>query len=111
MKIDPASLTKRYYSIGELADMFDVNTSLLRYWETVFTELKPDKSRGGKRKYVKEEVLLINDIYTLVKGKGYTLEGARDALKTLHNLKQIKTELLAVKSQMMKLKSQLHDNQ
>lgn len=107
MKIDPSTLTKRYYTIGEIAKMFDVNTSLLRYWETVFDELSPEKTRGGKRRYLKEEVSLINDIHSLVKINGYTLEGARVGLKKLKSLNQIRNKLVDLKEEMMALKSEL----
>jgi len=111
MKINPESLTKRYYSIGEIAKMFDVNTSLLRYWESVFDELKPNKTKGGKRRYVKEDVLLIQDIHTLVKVQGHTLEGAHDGLKKMKNLKKVRLELSELKSDMINLKSQLDSSQ
>lgn len=81
MKVDIGQLSKLYYSIGEVADLFDVNRSLLRYWEGEFKQLKPRKKGRGSRLYTKEDILLINRIYDLLKTKGYTIEGARKALK------------------------------
>lgn len=107
MKIEADALTKRYYSIGEVAKLFGLNTSLLRYWESVFDSLKPKKTKGGKRRYVKQDVLLINDIHTLVKVQGHTLEGAKAGIKKMHHLKQIKQDLIDLKSDMTDLKSQL----
>jgi DNA-binding transcriptional MerR regulator len=73
-------LTKLYYTIGEVAAMFDVAPSLLRYWQTEFPGLKPGTNRKGDRRYTKKDIEYIGRIYELVKGKGYTLEGARNAL-------------------------------
>jgi DNA-binding transcriptional MerR regulator len=74
-------LTKAYYSIGEVADMLTVNTSLIRFWETKFDELSPKKTRGGNRLYTPKEVETLRLIYFLVKTKGYTLRGAQEKLK------------------------------
>lgn len=72
---------KRYYTIGEVAEMFDVNTSLLRYWETEFSLLKPRKNSQGKRLYIQNDIENVRLIYNLVKERGYTLEGAKKKLK------------------------------
>lgn len=73
-------LTKLYYSIGEIADIFGVNTSLIRYWEKEFKNLKPNKNRSGIRKYTAKDIAEFNRIYELVKERGFTIEGARKAL-------------------------------
>lgn len=75
-------LTKLYYSISEVAALFDVNKSLIRYWETEFTSLKPSKNRKGDRRYTKKDIQLIETIYSLVKKQGFTLEGAKKQLKS-----------------------------
>jgi DNA-binding transcriptional MerR regulator len=80
-KITDIQLTKLYYSIGEVADMFDVNTSLIRFWEKEFTLIKPKKNKKGNRLFTPKDILNFNKIYILVKGQGYTLEGAKLALK------------------------------
>lgn len=74
-------ILKKYYSIGEVADMFGVATSLLRFWEKEFPELNPKKNRNGKRQYMQKDIDLVKVIYHLVKEKGYTLSGAKDMLK------------------------------
>jgi len=79
--IDNRELTKLYYSIGEVAEMFDVSTSLIRYWETEFKNLKPQKSKRGDRKFTVKDIKELEKIYTLVKEKGYTLLGAQKELK------------------------------
>lgn len=80
-KIAENQLTKLYYSIGEVAEMFDVNTSLIRFWEKEFAILKPKKNKKGNRLFTPKEIMKINMIYTLVKEQGYTLEGANLAIK------------------------------
>jgi DNA-binding transcriptional MerR regulator len=72
---------KLYYTIGEVADMFAVNTSLIRYWEKEFDVLKPKKNRKGNRLFTRRDLQYLHLIYHLVKEKGYTLQGAKDALK------------------------------
>ena len=72
---------KLYYSIGEVADMFGVNPSLLRFWEKEFPQISPKTAGRGIRQYRKEDVETIGLIYHLVKEKGMTIEGARNILK------------------------------
>lgn len=81
-KIAHNQLTKLYYSIGEVAGMLDVNTSLIRFWEKEFPIIKPKKNRKGNRLYTPKEIEKIDRVYILVKEKGYTLDGARKALKS-----------------------------
>ena len=73
-------IEKVYYSISEVAGMFDVNPSLIRYWETQFELIRPKKSPGGKRHYTAKDIEQIRLIYHLVKEKGMTLSGARQKL-------------------------------
>lgn len=80
--IETSELTKLYYSIGEVAQMFDVNTSLIRFWETEFPSIKPKKNRKGNRLFSPDSIIEIQKIYQLVKIDGYTLEGARKELKS-----------------------------
>lgn len=79
--IKASELTKLYYSIGEVAQMFDVNTSLIRFWEKEFSSIKPKKNKKGNRLFSPESVIEIQKIYQLVKIDGHTLEGAKKALK------------------------------
>jgi DNA-binding transcriptional MerR regulator len=74
-------IEKLYYSIGEVAEMFNVSKSLIRFWETEFEILKPRKSQKGNRLFTKKDIENLRVIYFLVKEKGYTLEGARMKLK------------------------------
>lgn len=72
---------KRYYSIGEVASMLQVNHSLLRFWETEFDSIQPRKNKKGDRVYTQKDIDTLRLIYELVKEKGYTLQGARDFIK------------------------------
>lgn len=76
---------KLYYSIGEVADMFGVNTSLIRFWEKEFDVLKPKKNAKGNRLFTPEDLENLKIIYHLVKERGYTLQGAREKLKDNKN--------------------------
>ncbi|MFV0546380.1 MAG: MerR family transcriptional regulator [Bacteroides sp.] len=102
---------KIYYSINEVAAKFDVNPSLLRFWEKEFPQISPRTNGRGVRQYRKEDMETIGLIYHLVKEKGMTLPGARQQLKlnketTLRNyevvmrLKGIKDDLLAMKKEL-----------
>lgn len=82
MHIDLNALTKRYYTIGEVAEMFGVSKSLIRYWETEFDFLKPHKNSKGDRRFTVQNIEQFGQIYQLVKEQGFTLDGARKALKS-----------------------------
>jgi DNA-binding transcriptional MerR regulator len=99
-------IVKRYYSIGEVAEMFAVNASLLRHWETEFDTIRPKKNRKGERQYTQKDVETIRLIYGLVKDKGFTLQGAKDFMKTKN---QQDAEKGAVIESLEKLKSFLTD--
>lgn len=75
------NIKKEFFSIGEVAEEFGVNTSLIRFWEKEFDIIKPLKNKRGKRMYQKRDVDNIHLIYHLVKERGFTLEGARKKLK------------------------------
>src|SRR5688572_24773617 len=75
-------IQKLYYSIGEVAAMFGVNTSLIRFWEKEFDIIKPNKNKKGNRLFSPEDVENFKKIFILVKGEGHTLQGAKEKLKT-----------------------------
>lgn len=106
---------KLYYSIGEVATAFGVNSSLIRFWEKEFEIISPKKDTKGSRKFSADDVKKLQLIYHLVKEQGFTLEGARQRLKdekqkTLSNfeivakLEKVKRELVALKEAMDNLK-------
>ena len=72
---------KRYYGIGEVAEAFGVNTSLIRFWEKEFDILQPKKNAKGNRKFTPEDIKNLKLIFHLVKERGFTLEGAKIHLK------------------------------
>ena len=74
-------LKKRYYTISEVAAMFDVSTSLIRFWENEFEVLKPHKNAKGDRRFTPENIEQMRQIYHLVKERGFTLQGAKQELK------------------------------
>jgi DNA-binding transcriptional MerR regulator len=80
-KVAENELTKLYYSIGEVATMFGVNTSLIRFWDKEFDIITPKKNKKGNRLFTPKDIKNFNKIYDLVKNQGFTLEGARKALK------------------------------
>ena len=87
-------LTKLYYSIGEVAEMFDVSKSLIRYWEGEFSFLKPHKNSKGDRRFTKQNIEQLDLIYHLVKERGFTLEGAKQELTAAKSRKKKKQELI-----------------
>jgi len=101
-------LTKLYYSIGEVAEMFAVNTSLIRFWEKEFDNIRPKKNSRGNRLFTQKDIKSFEQIFELVKLKGYTLEGAKKKLSgqeeiprlhldVMEKLEKIKLQLLALK--------------
>ena len=102
---------KLYYSIGEVAEAFGVNTSLVRFWEKEFDVLKPKKNAKGNRKFTPQDIKNLELIYHLVKERGFTLEGAKTHLKenkqkTLDQFEIIR-KLETVKAELKKIKEQL----
>ena len=74
-------LQKLYYSIGEVAHIFNVNTSLIRFWEKEFDILKPKKNKKGNRLFTSKDLENLKLIYHLVKERGFTLQGAKNKIK------------------------------
>ena len=102
---------KLYYSISEVAAMFDVNESLLRFWEKEFPQLNPKKGGRGIRQYRQEDIEMVKLIYHLVKERGMTLPGARQRMKdnkemTMRNF-EIVERLKAVREELMDMRDAL----
>ena len=102
---------KRYYKIGELAKAFEVNTSLIRFWEKEFDIINPKKNAKGNRLFTKDDVENFKLIYNLVKERGFTLDGAKQKLKKnpdkVISNHEIISKLEAVKAELQKIKNQL----
>ena len=107
MPLKEQETVKLYYSIGEVAKIFDVNTSLIRFWEKEFDVIKPNKNKKGNRMFTQKDVDNFHLIFNLVKERGFTLEGAKqhlkktkggattdlEMIKSLNNLKNFLLEL------------------
>ena len=79
-KINPR-VKKLYYSIGEVSEMTDLKSYVLRYWETEFNQLKPPKNRAGNRTYRQKDIEVILNIKDLLYKKKFTINGARGVLQ------------------------------
>jgi len=102
---------KLFYKIGEVADMFKVNVSLIRFWEKEFDILKPKKNNKGNRMFTKKDVDNLTIIYHLVKERGFTLEGAKQKLKenkkdTIDNI-EIVNHLKDIRGFLVRLREEL----
>ena len=95
----PAIPAKRYFSIGEVAELCDVKPHVLRYWEQEFTQLKPVKRRGNRRYYQHHEVLMIRRIRELLYNQGFTISGARNQLHETPRSAVIEDKLAAAEKQ------------
>ena len=108
MSLKEKKIKKIYYSIGEVAAMFNVNKSLIRFWEKEFIIIKPKKNKKGNRYFTEKDINNFKIIFHLVKERGYTLDGAKKKLRenkddTIKNveivnqLKDIRTQLVAIR--------------
>ena len=102
---------KMFYSIGEVSKMFNVNTSLIRFWEQEFDCLKPFKNKKGTRYFTKEDIETFRTLFYLIKECGYTLQGAKERLaadkKNLEKQTQIYNSLQKIKQFLLEIKSDL----
>ena len=105
------TIEKKYYSIGEVANSFSVATSLIRFWESEFDIIKPKKNRKGNRQFTKEDIENVRLIFHLVKERGFTLQGAKDMLKSsgvdiknkmeaIDSLKRVRTFLIELRGKL-----------
>jgi DNA-binding transcriptional MerR regulator len=104
-------IEKLYYTIGEVAEMFNVNTSLIRFWEKDFDVIKPKKNKKGNRLFTQEDIDNFHIIYHLVKERGMTLKGAKKKLREnkedeVNNFEIIKT-LTAIKKMLLEIKDEM----
>jgi DNA-binding transcriptional MerR regulator len=86
-------IEKRYYTIGEVAEMLGVKPSVIRFWEQEFEQLKTQKTTGGRRVYTSKEVALLRKIHYLLKDLKYTVKGAREKLDADRKPKDEKAQL------------------
>lgn len=104
-------LEKRYYTIKEIANYLEVNSSAIRFWEKQFSFVQPNRSSKGMRRFSVEEVKKLEMIHHLLKVKGYTIEGAKQKLKEKHHDSLSNLEIIQklehVKEVLTQLKKQL----
>lgn len=104
---------KLFYSITEVAAMFGVNDTLLRFWEKEFPQINPKKAARGVRQYTKDDIETIRVVYNLVKVRGLRIEAARELLKKNHEGTAQSTEVVdrlrAIREELMALKHELGD--
>jgi len=105
-------IEKLYFSIGEVAEIFNVAPSLIRFWESEFDLIKPKKNRKGNRQFTKEDIDNVKTIYHLVKEKGFTLQGAKEMLRNDTQAVKDKMEMIdslkRVRSFLNELREKLH---
>lgn len=105
-------IEKLYFSIGEVAEMFNVAPSLIRFWESEFDIIKPKKNRKGNRQFTKEDIDSVRTIFHLVKEKGFTLQGAKEMLRNDVQAVRDKMEMIdslkKIRSFMVELRDKLH---
>ena len=107
-------MAKLLYSMGEVTEMFDVNASLIRYWESKFDCIKPHKNKKGNRMFTTADVENLKLIYHLVKEKGMTLEGANMAMKRRGKSVQRDVSILErlqhIRAMLLEVRESLGDN-
>jgi DNA-binding transcriptional MerR regulator len=105
-------IEKLYYSIGEVAEIFNVAPSLIRFWESEFDIIKPKKNRKGNRQFTREDIDNVRTIYHLVKEKGFTLQGAKEMLRNDSQAVKDKMEMIEslrnVRKFLLELRDKLH---
>ena len=107
-------MAKLLYTMGEVTEMFDVNASLIRYWESKFDCIKPQKNKKGNRLFTPSDIENFKLIYHLVKEKGMTLEGANNTMKRrgkkLHKEVSILERLQNIRAMLVEVRESLGEN-
>lgn len=111
MALNPNKELKLYYSIGEVAEMFGVTETLLRYWEKEFPTITPRKSGRNIRQYTKDDIEAIRLVHNLVKVRGMKLSAARETLKKNREGTQQTTEVIerlqAIREELVSIRREL----
>jgi DNA-binding transcriptional MerR regulator len=98
---------KLFYNIGEVAKAFNVNPSLIRYWEKEFEILNPKKTLRGTRKYNSVDIKNLKLIYNLLKNRGFTIEGAKEKIKSESKKFEIVEKLERIKAQLILIEKEI----
>lgn len=102
-------LDKRYYTIGEVADMFKVSKSLIRFWENEFDFLRPHKNSKGDRRFTPKNIRQFELIHELVKERGFTLDGAKLEIKRQQKFQKKKAQVINGLTEVKAFLEQLRD--
>ncbi len=102
-------IKRKYFSIGEVASLLKVNTSLIRFWESEFEFINPKKNKKGLRKYTNEDINKLKKIYSLLKEERFTIDGARKHLKKNKNSSEnnVVSKLEKLKNQLIEIKKKI----
>ncbi len=111
MPLKEKTIGKLYWTIGEVAEQLGVNTSMLRYWEKEFGALRPKRTNKGDRLYTQDDIELVRSIHTLLKDRGFTIQGAKEHLRGVKGKVDANTEirqrLLRIRAELLQLRAQL----
>jgi DNA-binding transcriptional MerR regulator len=105
----PDNELKRYYSIGEVAEIIGVSRSLIRYWETEFDHIRPQKNARGDRRYTKASIEQLKVIHELLRVQGFTIPGAKQALRERRHLSKERLAMIDKLSELRVFLQQLLD--
>lgn len=103
-------ITKRYFSISEVSKSLGVNASLIRFWESEFEIISPKKDKKGNRLFTEKDIKDLRLVHSLLKEKGYTIEGAKQKLKNHQkefNKMELRTRLEKVRNFLVQLKEEI----
>ena len=105
-------ITKKYFTIGEVANNLNLSTSQIRFWETEFVELNPKKNSKGSRKFTEKDINVLKTIQSLLKNKKFTIDGAKKIIKKEININysgndDIIEKLNTVKEKLLYLKKKI----
>lgn len=111
MPLKEKTIERIYWTIGEVAEQLEVNTSLLRYWEKEFGILRPKRTSKGDRLYTKDDIAKVREIQALLKDRGFTIQGAKDQLRNSReqadNNQELADRLRHVRSALLALRVEL----
>lgn len=111
MPLKEKTIERMFWTIGEVAEDLGVNTSVLRYWEKEFGMLRPKRTGKGDRLYTKEDIAKVREIQRLLKDEGFTIQGARERLRSKDRVEDGRAELIgrlrAVREQLLDMRAQL----
>lgn len=111
MPLKEKTIGRLYWTIGEVAEQLGVNTSMLRYWEKEFGTLRPKRTNKGDRLYTQDDIELVREIHTLLKDRGFTIQGAKEHLRGSKNkaeaTNEVRDRLLRIRTELIQLREML----